>query len=316
MKKILLPFLFLFPAIFAVAQSQLDTVRIQKTGEDGGIDVSTDDIEQKNNEIDKLYDDDLDIGWEGDEFNIVATGLRYRGVSVPNGATIDSAFIEMWAHEDEGDPALVTIYGEASDNPGTYNDTDLISDRPQTTASVFWEITEAWAIWEKYRTPDLKAIIQEIVDRPGWQPGNAMAFFLTGQDQGASAEDNARDFEAFENVADPDDGGDGLNHPERVSKLVIYYSGESSTKDLIWASGLKVAPNPVSGQPLRVYLDAFNGEAVAITLFDINGKALQSWEQDNTTEAVIDLDLQVAPGLYTVKVVSKTKVGAVKVVVK
>ncbi len=316
MKKNLL---FLLPSLLIATLSfgqWVDTVRIQMTGLDGGIEVSTDDAEQKNNEIDKLYDDDLDIGWEGDEFNVVSTGLRYRGVNVPKGATIDSAFIEMWAHEDEGDLAIVTITAEASDNPVTYNDTDLISDRPRTTASVVWECDEEWTIWEKYRTPDLSALVQEVVDRGSWQQGNAMAFYLTGQDQGASDDDNARDFEAFENVADPDDGGDGLNHPERVSKLVIYYSGISPVLERSVVANLKVTPNPVSGSFMRIALEAFQGENVTLTLSDLSGKTVQTWKQDNLNEVSLKLDLNTLPGIYALEAVSANKVGVVKVVVQ
>ncbi len=294
----------------------VDSVRIQMTGLDGDVEVSTDDAEQKNNEIDKLYDDDLDIGWEGDEFNVVATGLRYRGVNVPKGAMIDSAFIEMWAHEDEGDLAIVTINGEASDNPVTYNETDLISDRPRTTANVVWNVDEEWTIWEQYRTPDLKALVQEIVDRDGWQQGNAMAFFLTGQDQGASDDDNARDFEGFENVADPEDGGDGLHHPERISKLVIHFSGVSPTKERSVVANMKVTPNPAAGGYIRVALDAFQGEDVTLQLTDLSGKLLRTWKQENLNEVSMKLDLGLMPGIYALEVVSANKVGVAKVVVQ
>jgi hypothetical protein len=30
------------------------------------------------------------------------------------------------------------------------------------------------------RTPDLSALLQEIVDRPGWAPGNALVLVVTG----------------------------------------------------------------------------------------------------------------------------------------
>ncbi len=311
---LLLPFLlFLAANVFG---QWVDTVRIQMTALDGGIEVSTDDAEQINNEIDKLYDDDLDIGWEGDEFNVVSTGLRYRGVNVPQGATIDSAFIEMWAHEDEGDPALVTIYAEASDNPETYNEIDLISARPRTTASVFWEITEEWLIWQQYRTPDLKELVQEVINRPGWQHGNAMAFYLTGQDQGASDEDNARDFEGFENVADPDDGGDGLHHPERVSKLVIYYSGVSNTDKREVVTGLKVSPNPVQGTTINLAMEAFLNENVKVQLTDLSGKVLQTWNYENLQQPNVGLDTEAASGVYLLKLDSANKKGAVKVIVQ
>jgi hypothetical protein len=315
MKKNLLFILPLFVANLSFGQ-WVDSVRIQTTGFDGGVAVSTDDAEQKNNEIDKLYDDDLDMGWEGDEFNVVSTGLRFRGVNVPHGATIDSAFIEMWAHEDEGDLAIITIFAEDADNPVTYNETDLISDRPRTSASVVWECDEEWTIWEQYRTPDIKALVQEVVDRSGWQQGNAMAFYLTGQDQGASEDDNGRDFEGFENVADPDDGGDGLNHPDRVAKLVIYFSGVSPVKERSVVANMKVTPSPVTGNFMRVALDAFQGEDVTMTLFDLSGKAVQVWQRDNLREVSLKLDVNAMPGIYALEIVSANKIGVAKVAVQ
>lgn len=299
---------------FASAQ-RLDTVRIQMTGMDGTTPISTDDAEQINLEIDKLYDDDLDMGWEGDEFNVVSTGLRFRGVNVPKGAKIDSAFIEIWAHEDEGDLAKITIFAEASNNPVTYDDSNLISLRPRTAASVIWNCSEAWKIWEKYRTPELKTLVQEVVNRPGWAPGNAMAFFLTGQDQGASNDDNARDFESFENVEDPDDGGDGLNHPDRIPKLHIYYSNSVSTKDLEQVHDLKVLPNPAQDGVTKLDLGQFLGETLRISLVDLKGAVIQNWQIPALQNAELPLEINAAVGTYILKVQSEGKVGSVKVVV-
>jgi hypothetical protein len=303
------PLLLLFTVFsFGFLQAQkLDTVRIKTTGLDGGIEVSTDDAEQINNEMDKLYDDDLDMGWEGDEFNVVSTGLRFTGVNVPKGARIDSAFIEIFAHEDEGDPAFITIIGEASDNPVTYDDVNLISDRPQTTATVRWEVTEDWTIWTKYRTPAITSIVQEIVDRGGWAAGNAMAFFFTGEDQGASSEDNARDFESFENVEDPDDGGDGLNHPERIPKLYIYYTETTSVNDLEIVVNIQISPNPTTTGEFTIDLTGFNGENVDLQLFNMNGQLVQSWIDVSSIRQT--LNLNTISGNYILRIIGKSKVG-------
>ena len=45
----------------------------------------------------------------------------------------------------------------------------LITARPRTTASLLWEVAEEWELWGAYQTPDLKEIVQEIVDRSGWE---------------------------------------------------------------------------------------------------------------------------------------------------
>lgn len=73
----------------------------------------------------------------------------------------------------------------------------LIDARPPTSASLLWEVAEEWGLCTEHRTPDVSAIVQEIVDRDGWASGNAMAFILLGEDQVPSDIDNAREFESF-----------------------------------------------------------------------------------------------------------------------
>jgi hypothetical protein len=295
----------------------LDTTRIKQTALDGTVPVSTDDAEQLNNAMDKLFDDDLDAGWEGDEFNVAITGMRFRNVNVPKGAIIDSAFVQLFAHEDEGDPALITIRAEAADSSVTYNDVDLISARPTTTASVFWQVTEDWVIWTQYRTPELKSLVQEVVSRVGWKAGNAMAFSFTGQDQGASTLDNARDIESFENVEDPDDGGDGLNHIERIPQLFIYYHLSTGTQSPVLVKTLSVAPNPVSASNIAVNTAPFQGQDAAIRLLDAQGRSLRQWNFSNLQDARLNLSVDGLPaGLHYLELRTALEMGIAKVILK
>lgn len=225
--------------------------------------ASSDDAEQENDEIDSLFDDDIDAGWEGapEDQNILTAGMRFRNIPVPQGALIDSAFITVWSHEAKSadDIAELLIYGDATDNAATFTEDALITDRPATAATIEWTIAEEWALWEPYRTPDLKNIVQELVDRDGWNIGNAMAFVFQGQNQGPSDLENAREWESYENISDPEDGGDGQNHPERVPRLTIYFS--SGTPSAIWnvhpkAERLRVFPNPTNLQYVNVQLES------------------------------------------------------------
>jgi hypothetical protein len=243
--------------------------------------ASSDDAEQENDEIDSLFDDDLDAGWEGEpeDLNILTTGMRFREIPVPAGAVIDSAFITVWSHEDKTaeDVAELTIYAEATDNAATFTEDMLITDRVSTNEVVEWTVAEPWTIWQPYHTPDLKAIIQEIVDRDGWQAGNAMAFIFAGKNQGPSDLEHAREWESYENISDPEDGGDGQNHPERVPQLRIYFSSPSPSKlwDQVQTTGrLRVFPNPVNRQNVTVQLE--NDQPAMIRLINANGQVLQN----------------------------------------
>lgn len=107
-------------------------------------------------------------------------GFRFDGLTIPSGARIDSAVIELRAASSMAAKTDFTVVGEASDNAATYARTvDNIGSRPTTQASVPWT-PEPWVGGTTYGTAELKTVLQEIIDRPGWQTGNAAAFVVTG----------------------------------------------------------------------------------------------------------------------------------------
>ena len=59
-----------------------------------------------------------------------------------------------------------------------------ISSRSKTTSAVAWNTIPAWNAngdaGPAQETPDIRSIIQKIVNRPGWASGNALVVILTG----------------------------------------------------------------------------------------------------------------------------------------
>jgi hypothetical protein len=279
-------------------------------------DTSSDDAEQENDEMDALFDDDLDAGWEGDpeDFNILTTGLRFRDIDMPKNVTIDSAFIVVCSHEAKSsdDVAELIIVGEASDYAATYNLESLITDRPETTAKINWTVAEEWGLWTYHRTPDIKNIIQEIIDREGWQRGNPIAILIKGQNQGPSEVENAREFESFENISDPEDGGDGQNHPERRPKLVIYYSTPSFTSETFTQTfKLDAYPIPVQGNQLHINL--YDNSQALIHINDQSGRLLIEKRTKGIKQ--VNLNVESLPrGIYIVKVLQDGKVYVQKMI--
>ena len=106
-----------------------------------------------------------------------STGLRFNGVTVPQGATITTAYLTYRARFTGATPGGGTIRGQNADNALTFTDWSNYDGRPRTTASVHWT-PSAWVADTDYTSPELKTVIQEIVNRPGWTSGNAMAFFV------------------------------------------------------------------------------------------------------------------------------------------
>ena len=113
-------------------------------------------------------------------------GLRFTQVNVPPGVTIVNAYVRFTADPDT-EPANasdLTIRGEAVDNATTFVTTTFnISTRITTTASVRWQPLD-WLVGNEsgpaQTTSDISSIIQEIVDRPGWNSNNALVLIITG----------------------------------------------------------------------------------------------------------------------------------------
>lgn len=291
------------------------------------LDLSTDDVEQENDEVDSYYDDDLDAGWEGapDDQNLLTLGVRFRDIAIPQGATIDSAFIIFHAHEGKStdDVALLDIVCEAADNAPTFDETNfnenyLLTDRPRTTAEIRWTVDEEWIIWQPYKTVDLAPVVQEVINRPGWQSGNALAFiFLPTDEQGSSQFENAREFTSFENIADPEDTdpqgnpGDGANWPSRRPMIEIYYNGIVSVQELE-LNTFKVSPNPVMNNTLNIQLE--NATSANIEIVSSAGQIVKQMSTSSTSTAVDMNGLE--KGIYMVKVTQNGTSSVQKVVLK
>jgi hypothetical protein len=141
-------------------------------------------------------------------------GMRWDNVTVPAGATIVSAVVSLftkystgtgwpkeafWYCEDQDDPAAFTA---AEDGPRT---------RTKTTAyeSQVWASAPTDETW--FDSPNLKSVLQEVINRPGWATGQALIFILMENDANENA--NAR-FEVQ----------DRKNDATKCAKLTIEYT--------------------------------------------------------------------------------------------
>jgi hypothetical protein len=128
------------------------------------------------------HSSDLELGEESGNPQIV--GVRFVSVSIPQGAIITNAFIEFTTDETDSGVTNLVVEGEDEDNAARFTNVDgQMATRTRTTASVAWDNVPAWGeVGEtgvKQQTPDIKTVVQEIVDRSGWA-GNAMVFLITG----------------------------------------------------------------------------------------------------------------------------------------
>ena len=173
--------------------------QVQQAGSSGSVDVrvgaSSDDAEEfgpdavspsTNGQI-YLISSDLELvaDIEPTSSGTQKVGMRFTGVSVPKGATITNAYIRFRAiaadsPNTNNNTANLTVRAQAADNPTAFTSTAFnITNRTPTAASVPWTPV-AWTTGVDYDTPDLKTVVQELVNRSGWSSGNSMVFIVTG----------------------------------------------------------------------------------------------------------------------------------------
>ena len=163
----LLAFVLVVPPNVCCAQTSLEI----QVGSDN------DDAEEDDGGSVSLNNDELELGqkqW---------IGFRFNAVTVPPGATINSAYVEMRSTDNNSESTDLTVFGENADDAATFSSgSNNLSSRPMTTAAVDWSNVEDWDKNQWHDTPDLSAIIQEIVDRGGWVDGNNLVILVRSDD--------------------------------------------------------------------------------------------------------------------------------------
>lgn len=171
----------------SVAGETVDSYTIvPDDGTSGTVDVrigsSTDDVEETQSSGAMYFDSsDLELGndpgFNGDQ----SLGLLFRSINVPQGATVTNAWLEFETDETGSGTTIVDIRAHASDNAPDFTSTTFdLTSRPTTSSSVNWNIPAWNTVDEAHQSPDLSAVVQELINRPGWVPGNNVAFVVTG----------------------------------------------------------------------------------------------------------------------------------------
>ena len=156
----------------------------------------TDDAEERASGTMVLTSTDLDLvndrfGNGGADQKV---GIRFTDLGIPAGAIITSASGQFHTDETSRATTSLLVQGEDTDDAnGFRNVKNDISARRTTDASSVWKPKtwlDAGDSDSAQCTPDLSSIVQEIVDRPGWEAGNDLAFIISGA--------GSRTAEAFE----------------------------------------------------------------------------------------------------------------------
>lgn len=121
---------------------------------------------------------------------------RFTGVTIPSGATIDSAKLRLTSSVNVGGTHEVTIRMEDADDAAILSNYSDMVGRDRTSQSQNWTIPVLSA-GVQYDTTDFTSVLQEVIDRPGWASGNAVQVFT--RHTGSSNYDKA--FASYEHAS-------------------------------------------------------------------------------------------------------------------
>ncbi|MFP5383370.1 MAG: pilus assembly protein [Gammaproteobacteria bacterium] len=106
-------------------------------------------------------------------------GLRFGLVDIPPGAVIEDARLEVIAHQTTtAHPLQVQAIAEPLARPFSSKVSSL-TQRSRHAAVVDWA-PAGWAAGNRYTSPDLSVLVQQVIDSPGWEYDGALALVVRG----------------------------------------------------------------------------------------------------------------------------------------
>jgi hypothetical protein len=111
------------------------------------------------------------------------TGMRFRNVNIPRGAQVVKATLRIRACSNgRYTQGTTLIRAEATDDASEFDNTNRrVNNISSTSASQSWNLSETvWTADTWYESPDIRQLVQEIINRSGWSPGNAIVIACGG----------------------------------------------------------------------------------------------------------------------------------------
>jgi hypothetical protein len=219
-------------------------------------------------------------------------GLRFAGLEIPKNAFITSAYIQFTSDESQTGASNLIIYQENTANASAFVSAPAsLSARQKLSTTIPW----APGNWSSdgagtnERTPELKTMVQQIVNHPNWTIGNAMAFLFEGSGTKSAYS------------RDSDVG--------KSAKLIIKFTYESHPVGIQESENnsienITLYPNPTTS---IVRVDVNHSNPFTIEVFSLNGQLVYRADQQMETTLINFEDLQLNKGVYLIKIGNQTK---------
>ena len=189
--------------------------------------------------------------YDGTDY-MIGGGMRFLNVTIPQGNVIIEAYLTLRCSASKSGTVCNTrISAEDVDDAITFADDGAAFETrwaARTTARIDWDAIPAWTAETDYNSPEIKTVIQEIVDRVGWASGQDIVIFWDDFDDRSTHADVRR-------MAHSYDGSTTycaklvVVHATAVASLAgsLTSSGTLSIKTLITKSG-SLTPSGVVGR--------------------------------------------------------------------
>ena len=108
-------------------------------------------------------------------------GWRFDQIHIPQGSYIHSAHVVWESEAIDSDSAHWTLQSEMSANAATFTPAKYsLSQRPRSTQVVQWS-PEPWNEADlSFSSPDIKHVLQQVIDQSSWVTGHSLALILRG----------------------------------------------------------------------------------------------------------------------------------------
>ena len=177
---------------------------------------------------------DVMAGRFGDNEKAAGSQMRFQNVTIPPGATIDEAHLILHADDTKSSTTVNSkIRGKDVDDATMDTTTGGFENPPFTTAVVNWDNIGTWVNDTDYNSPDIKTIIQEIIDRAGWVSGNDIVIQWDDIDNRSTQSGTV-----IRTAASYDNGG--IYGQTYAAKLHIEYTAGATT-DVSKIAGIAIA---------------------------------------------------------------------------
>ncbi|MFK8007635.1 MAG: T9SS type A sorting domain-containing protein, partial [Saprospiraceae bacterium] len=275
------------------------SITIQISDEDDDAEESTGDM--------NLTSSDLEMTEDGSDLQTV--GLVFNGLNIPSGAVITNAYIQFTADETDAGTTNLTIHGEDTDNALSFTSANFnLTSRPNTAASVNW-IPQVWSTEGEagtdQQTPDLSALVQEIINRSGWEEDNSMGFIISGVGVRTAVSYNGSPNDAaILHVTFEISTSSSFVIPNNDSNhLFAKNKKQIDSVDSEEKNTLHFFPNPIKDH-LNIHYKTITGATTYVELIDLNGKrGMAQTIQMKKGHNELQIDLSEIPnGLYFLRV--------------